>query len=425
MKWLIGFFCCYLAMPALSAFASPQLLNVPVEKLDPETIGTIHQLLDSNWERNSANNAKSQAVFETSPQDNPHVLVAYAINRIQHGKISDALPLAKAVRQRFDTNLDGPVLEIWLLALTDNYESAIVRMSDLKKRIAKANRQRPVSKETEVKIFSRIGRLMGYFEGPVAEKLNPQLVAKISQQLQTDLSPEAQNAFSQNRTSVLIKFKELLNDSANFEKLELARVAAANEIEKQRLEQEDLLVQQTRERLQPKLEQLNETANSESSILEQQIASAANELEFANQSAFRTEQDLAFLYADLLSINRRNRGVFLFDVYALEDQIFRTEVQLNQFRASAINAAANLAVLRNQLIATQTRYTRQIAALQQQLKRSEIIQKRNGRELQKIAQGPKIAGGKKKARKQRRKALRTYDDLSLELYRQELLNAIQ
>ncbi len=425
MKWVIGFICCYVAMPSLALLASPQLLSMPTEKLDAETIDAIDQLLDSNWQRNSANHRKSQSIFENAPRDNPHVLVAYAINRIQHGKTSDALAAAKETRQRFETNLDGPVLEIWLLALTDNYERAIVRIGDLKKRLTQARDRGLVSEPAELKLYSRLGRLMGYFEGPVAEKLSPQLVAQISQQLQADLSPQAQNAYSKNRTSVLIQFKELLNDLAKFESVELARVAAANEVEKKRLEQDNILIQQTRERLQPKLEQLNETANSESSILEQQILSAASELEFANQAAFRTEQDLAFLYADLLSINRRFRGPLLFDTFALEDQIFRTEIQLNQFRTSAINAASNLAVLRNQLIATQNRYTRQIDTVQKQLNRTEVIQTRNGRELKKIAQGPKIAGGKKKARKHRRKALRTYDDLSLELYRQELLDAIK
>lgn len=425
MKLLLGItYCCYLALPPSALLATPQLLTATPNTLDAKSSRAIDELLRPHWARTPANHRESQSAFASAPKDNPHVLVAYVLNRIQHGKIDDALPIATEIRQRFKNNLDGPVLEIWLLALTNQYERAIIRMAALKKHLTDVQANAPVAADVQQKIFSRLGRLMGYFEGPVADKLTPQLIAQIDEQLKIGLAPQTLNAFSLNRTSVKLKYKDLLNDQTKFENAELDRVAAVNEIKRQRLEQDNQIAQQSRERLQPLMDQLTESASSQTSILEQQILSAASELELANQSSFRTEQDLAFLYSDLLRVDRRFRRGYLPNVFALEDQIFRTENQLNQLRNSAVNAASNLAALRNQLSASQVRYGRQIKSLQNQLERSEVAQKRNSRGLEKIARGPKIAGGKKTAIRQRRQALRTYDDLTLELYRQEILDAI-
>jgi hypothetical protein len=425
MKLMLGLICCYLSLPVAALLSAPQLLSSPQNKMEANSTRAVIQLLENRWERGETNDAESSSQFVKSPHDNPHVLVAYILNRMQHGKFDDALQFATEVRQRFKSNLDGPMLEIWLLALTNEYESAIVRMSAFKKALVRAKADGKLSADIEQKIFGRLGRLLGYLEGPVANKVNPQLIAQIGEQLQSDLAPESNNAFSLNRTAVKVKFEELLNDQTEFENVELTRVAASNEVEKQRLEQDNQIVQQTRERLQPRLDQLTADASSQSSVLEQQIRSSASELDLLNRSAFRTEQDLAFMYADLLSINRRyRRGGYTFGVYGLEDQIYRTENQLAQLRYSAINQANNLAALQNQLNGTRIRYSRQIDDVQRQLRRTDVVQKRNGRQLQKIAEGPKIAGGKKTARKQRRTALRTYDDLSLELYRQEMLEAV-
>ena len=130
---------------------------------------------------------------------------------------------------------------------------------------------------------------------------------------------------------------------------------------------------------------------------------------------------MAFLYVDLYNIDRRS----LASVYAIENQIYRSELELSQQRIAAANQAGIINGLQNDLFAVRQNIQRKVGQAERNLKRVENAQKRNSKQLQKIAAGPKIAGGKRQSLASRRTALKTYDDLPLELYRQEMLEAVR
>ena len=109
---------------------------------------------------------------------------------------------------------------------------------------------------------------------------------------------------------------------------------------------------------------------------------------------------------------------------AIESQINRVGLDLSQQRIATINQANELSALQNELFAVRRNYQRQINQANRSLKQTEVAQSRNNKKLQKIVV-PKIAGGKNQALKNRRTALKTYDNLPLELYRQEMLDAFE
>ena len=170
----------------------------------------------------------------------------------------------------------------------------------------------------------------------------------------------------------------------------------------------------------PQLEQLTSESDLLTSRLDQQIITASTNLRTANQAVFRLEQQLAILYADLFRINRRNFS----SVIAIENRINRVGFDLSQQRITAVNQANELSALQNELFAVRRNYQRQIAQANRSLKQTEVAQNRNNKKLQKIVV-PKIAGGKNQALNNRRTALKTYDNLPLELYRQEMLDAFE
>ena len=421
MKKLIALICLIAALQATATAAPLQLLSPPNEKLAPSTKAVVNRLLNTTWDRESNNKNDSESTFAAAPHNKPEILIAYVLNRINHSSIDQALEIASETRLSFEQNWDGRMLEVWLLTLTNKYDTAIVQMRSFKKQLDIAKQNNRLSAAAALDLYGRFGRLIGYFEGPVAEKVNPQLLANTTVLLEQNIAPETKKAFSLARQSVKAEYEQLLAQQVAYQNQELVKVAAVNEVEKERIEEDNKLTQEARARLEPELEKLVSEGHLLTSRLEQQISSASSNLLSINQSAYGLEQQLAFLYTDLFNIDRRS----LASVYAIENQIYRVELDLSQQRIAAANQAGVLSGLQNDLFAVRRNYQRQIGQAKSNLKRVEVAQKRNGKKLQKIAAGPKIAGGKTQSLANRRTALRTYDDLALELYRQDMLDAVR
>ena len=223
------------------------------------------------------------------------------------------------------------------------------------------------------------------------------------------------------RQSVKAQYDQLLADQVAYQNRELVKVAAVNQVEKERLEQDNKLAEETRARLMPVLEQLESEGNLITSRLEQQIGTAQGTLRSINQTGSGLEQQLAFLYTDLYAIDPRD----LASLYAIQNQIYRVELELSQQRVAAANQLGTLNGLQSDLFAVRQDYRRRIGQAKSNLRRIEVSQKRTGKKLQKLAAGPKIAGGKTQSLASRRTALKTYFKLPLELYRQEMLDAVR
>ena len=419
MKKLIAVICLFTALQASTIAAPLQLLSPPTGQIDSPTKTAVKQLLGDKWNRESDNKVESQSIFNESSSKKPEVLIAYILNRINHSRVDQALKIASESRVRFEQNWDGRMLEIWLLTLSDDYDAAIVQMRSFKKQLDVAEKKKRLPATVAQNLYGRLGSLIGYLEGPVVDKVNPQLLAGTTVLLEQNIDPATKNAFTLARQAVKVEYDQLLAQQIAYQNRELTKVAAVNQVEKEQLEKDDKLTRETQARLEPELERLRSEGNLATTRLEQQIGSAQNDLRSINQVAYGLEQRLAFLYTDLLSIDPR----FVGGVIAIENQIYRVELDLSQQRIAAANQAGVLNGLQNELFAVRQNFQRQIGQANRRLRQVEVAQKRTTKKLQKIAAGPKIAGGKTQSLASRRTSLRTYDDLPLELYRQELLDA--
>ena len=420
MKKLTALICLFVALQATVIAAPLQLLSPPTKQLDPPAKKAVEQLLDAKWKKGSANKRESETIFAEDPHDKPEVLVAYVLNRINHNEVDQGLEIAKEFRLRFKQNWDGRILDVWLLTLTDQYDVAIVQMRSLKKQLDAAQKENRLTAAVSQSLYRRLGRLIGYLEGPVVEKVNPQLLADTTAILEQNITPQTQQAFTLARQFVKTEYDQLVAQQVAYQNKELVKVAAVNDVEKEQLEKETELNQDTRAQLVPQLEKLRDEERLQTSLLEQQIGSAQGNLRTISQTAYNLEQQLAFLYADLYTIDRR-----FFNTFAIENQIYQVELELTQQRNAAANQAGIVNGLSNELFGVRQNFQRQIGQAQRNLRRIEVSQKRNNKQLQKIAAGPKIAGGKTQSLASRRTALKTYDGLPLELYRQELLDAVR
>jgi hypothetical protein len=400
--------------------AAPQLISPPTAPVSPETKLAVRQLLEADWRRGAESKSRAEQVFATAPHGNPDVLVAYALNRIQQGETDQAIEVAEEIRLRFKENFDGPMLEIWLLALTNKYDDAIVRMRSLKPAIDQSKTLSPIGK---AEVYSRLGRLVGYFSGPVIERVDGQLLQAAVDKLTGGLEAELLNTFEMQRAAVVTKYEQLTIQQVGRKNREIAEVEAVNKAQQGQLEKDNSMLEQTEAQITPRLNALNDQANLQLSQLQQQISAASSSLSAANRRAYSVEQELAYLYFDLYAAEQgRLVGRLPLGFYS---RISQTEYELRRLRNEALGYANQLTALNNEASAVRRSYSQQIGQLNSELKRNTGAQRRNQKKLGKIAKGAKLADGKVSAMKHRIAGLKTYDNLSVELYRQEMLDAIQ
>jgi chromosome segregation ATPase len=136
-----------------------------------------------------------------------------------------------------------------------------------------------------------------------------------------------------------------------------------------------------------------------------------------------TELDLQLMYSDLNLILQQPPR-FQIGVLQLQGQIRNAELALVSLTSSANQTSQQINSLSAQLAQVRNGVNQRLNELEREIKRVNGAKRRNMAKLTKIAKGPKVASGKRDSMRSRAKALRTYDDLVVELYRQDILDQL-
>ncbi|MEL7500319.1 MAG: hypothetical protein AAFN77_22170 [Planctomycetota bacterium] len=404
---------CIFAIP--SPACGFQLLSPPSADLPLESKQSIQQMLGPEWSLSESKQTPS--TFAKAPKSNSAVLLSYALNRFEYGTKDQGLEISKEMSRRFPTNLDGWMLTLWFEALVNDYDKSLITVQSFHNAMSQ---QPQLDDQTKQTIYRRLGKLIGYFEGPVHSSVNEDLLIAARNTLTKDLPADLLKTFNDARSGVTKKFNEMKQSQANVEVKELAKAKIVNDEESQRIEADNQRLEETQTRLEPQKATIRSQANSEISILEQQASSALAQLNTANANVNSIELDLFNLYTQW-NINHQNN--YYGDDFFLRTRIQQAEYALSQARASAFSLGGQVATLRNQLIRTRRNYNGQLSQIDSEINAAAKAIRRNNGKLNRLARGPKVADGKRSGRKNRLTSLRTYDDLSLDLYRQQLLNA--
>lgn len=390
-----------------------QLLTQP-EKMPNETKQVVREMLETHWSIKGAQTIEP-TFAEAQPKSLP-VLLGYALNHFRFGDVKTGLEVTQEINQRFPGNLDGWMLTTWFRCLRDDYDESLIAMRTLIQ-TTKGNLQ--LSQAKQRSIYRRLGRLIGYLEGPVNSSVNADLLDAAIIQVEDNLAAPMKQAFQKARNEVKQSFAKLLKEHQLAGEKELAKAKIVDDQKIERLKQDNQRLSETRTRLEPRKETIQSQANSEINQLQQQADSAIYQLNQANATVAAIERDLLVLYSQL-NFNRANG---LADDFFLVNQIRQSEFSLFQARNNAFSQGSQVATLQNQIQRTQRGYSAQISQLDAEISQAQKSMRRNDGKLNRLAKGPRIADGKLSGRENRRTSLRTYDDLSLELYRSELLQA--
>lgn len=407
---------CSLAVVLHASIVQGQLLSPP-SKVSNDAKVAIDQMLNSEWSRPGAD--RTMSTFAKAPKNEAAVLLSFALNRFAFESKTTALETTEEVNQRFPENLDAWMLTLWYQALINKYDVSLTSIGRLQQKV---EQQPDLSDEMKKVIYRRLGKLIGYFEGPVRPSVNEDLLMATTNKLSAALSPGLLKLFNESRASVKAKFEELKQNHNEIEKVELAKAQIHTDEEMLRLEQEGERLEQTESQLAPQRDTIAEEADAAIASLNQQASFARAQLNDANAVAFSIERDLAFVYAEW---NRNHEVDYHGNDFFLSTRIRELEFSLAQARNSAIASSNQLAAIRNEIVRTRRGFAARIGQVNSQIKSAKKAINRNMGRMKRLSKGPKIPDGKKSARKSRRVSLRTYDDISLDLLKQQMLDAIK
>lgn len=396
-----------------------QLVDPP-DLVNPGSAKLVKQLLRSDWQREPENQANSHATFTSLQPNSTAVSLAYIINRIQHNETREALKVAEQLTEQDPESVDAWLLRSWLNALINKYERSLIDLRSLKKRIQKNQQLDKVQKQ---EIFSRMGKIIGYIQGPVRSKVSPDMIESSILAIAKGLEPAELEALNVSRETVLARFNNLGREQSNKTAVELEKQAAKDEIKRvslvDDLQQLDLTLQQ----LSEEQERLTIEGNQQIADLNSQLGPLESELGTLSNQIRRIRYDLQLQYNSLFFAQSAD-VIYEPTIFYLTDRIRDMEYQLRSLRYDANSVSNQLQTVQVQISQTERDYNGQIRALRRQQNLTEKSKTRNRARLSKLAIGPEVAAGKKEAKTNRLTALTSYYELPVELYRQQMLDLV-
>ena len=270
-----------------------------------------------------------------------------------------------------------------------------------------------------MRVVGRMGRIVGYLEGPVRASVSIDVLEQATEDLLANLSPEQTKTFEENRSKVQMTFRDVVSNNEDRKKSEEEKVQQANEVELQNLANREVDIDNSLSQIGPQLTALQGEATRQISLAEQQVLPIQSRLGQIQSNINRDEAALAALTNDLFFY--QNNYPNSLNISLILNSMRGVRFNLSNLYAQARTEQANLLVVQNQVLALRRQFDRQLSAMQKQIKDLEREKSRNRKRQAKLKTGPKIAKGKLSAYDNREKSVKTYMQYPLEFLRQDLI----
>lgn len=395
-----------------------QLIQTPT--LPTEEGKLVKFWLDDVWDKGLEANEKSVQVFEAAAPKDAYVNLAYAVNRLQHNRSSESLAAAQAAKAKDSDNLDAIVFTIWLEMLRDDFDVALIEMQTF----ADAVQRSTLAPDKLDVAYRRMGRLLGYLQGPVAGQCNPDILARTIERLNEGLNHRQKKIVSDQSDAVILKYEQLLRDLSQEVQDSIKKNQASNEVSKEALEKQNNVLAAQTDQIQQQRDAIELEGEQKISAAAQQLPALEAELQnvIAQMDSIRSQ--IAYTQSALYyGPNNPHGSILAFDYnrFALQQNY----LVLNNLRANANSIANAIAIEQNRVNQIRNAYNAELRKLNKDIKKSANLQRRNTNKLVKIAAGPEPDAGKVAALNNRTSALSIYDPLPLEQYRADFLRQLR
>lgn len=384
----------------------------------------VKKLLIEHWEKNKANRDAGDSLLKEAATDQA-VLFSYSVNRIQQNRKKAAVKSLRTLTSLYSNDLDALMLKSWLDTVTDDFDSALTDMRSLKSAIS--NPAAKTNDATRKRVVKRLGRLIGYFSGPVQSKVNANTLDETIELVIDGLPAEELRLLNEARDKVLAEFSALTKTRDN--KLEEVTVEAKQvaDAKKKQIEQENDLIDSTQKNITPQIDKLRTDAQSQVSDLQSGIgpleaaaAEASRNIAQAESQLFYYQNEIARLQF-FLGNDTQNDFFINQQIGLLLNQLRFRRIEISQLYRQRDAIYSQLNNLGFRIAETENRFGGQINNLNAELDNAARAKRRNIKQLGKLSTSPKSVSTKLKAIDQKAQSFSTYESISVEVLRQKLI----
>jgi hypothetical protein len=312
----------------------------------------ITKLLEEGWsitpQARRAADAHLQGLLQATSADALALQAGWLV-LMQQRRFEEAQKLIDQHLKHAPDDLAALRAKTWTQAVLKNYPAAMLTAERLSARLA----SRVPADEAERALYEAsvafLGRLLGYFAGPVDDAIHQLERRRLEKRLVDRLDETHRAIFEEARDGVLGKFVELGDESA--ESTEGALAAATAEKEKTIAD-----IQADRERLQDREKELDERRKKLQNELQAELASIDRQEQPLVQQQSQLATQLEALNADLLSYSSQ--------ILTLEG--LASQANDATSRQQFLNQANTLAIVASRIEANMVSINRQLQALQGQ-----------------------------------------------------------
>lgn len=169
------------------------------------------RLLDQGWERTPKARTDSQDWFDAASSEirsSPSVQWSYALNRMRHRKYREAKPFVDQLAQKRPEDGDVLYAQIWLAVFVREFEQSMALMRQFKQQM---DADRNIDPERKLEAYFRLGRLIGYLQGPCGNQVNAQTLENTAAAILQGANSTETQEFAAQRSAVIDQYSTLMS----------------------------------------------------------------------------------------------------------------------------------------------------------------------------------------------------------------------
>jgi DNA repair exonuclease SbcCD ATPase subunit len=422
MNWLYAAgSCCLLTLSTVGA-------------AEPEA--SISKLLDVGWtitpQSRAAADEQWTEVRRLAGSDLRAIKASWLV-LMQQRRFEEALKRIDEHLAKSPDDLSALRAKAWVQTVLKNYPVAFVTSDRLSSLLST---HRPTTDEGAAEhneLVGFLGRLIGFFGGPVADQINQEQRKSLEKKWLQRLDDSTQVVFEDARNGVLAKYIDMLDDSASSKEKALATAKADKEKSLAELQSENERLDARAKELEEKRKTLNNEFKTEmdeinrqdqSLVLQQtQLASRANLLNvdlLTYSSQITTLQQLA-----AKEQNQSRQQQYFAEINSLSLLVGRIDADLLGINRLLRNVQAQRAGLQTRRSQAQAATAAKVNSLDRELADLNKRERRNEGLERKASRPINVSTSKARSLSAQATALSTYDSFPLEAAKAQLLDSLR
>jgi DNA repair exonuclease SbcCD ATPase subunit len=339
---------------------------------------------------------------------------------LNDGRRKEALDAIESATVEHTQFLDGWLLRSHLHLVADQFDKGLVSLRSAKSAFDEKN----ATPKQRTDFYQRSGELIGYLQGPAGSRVDQKLLNSVIEHLMAGAADPDIATFRAATDQIRQKFIERQQSTQARLDAELQKQAAADAIQQDTLTARNQNLILNEQALRDRQSQLRHDLGQRESQLTSQLSPLHNNLVGLESQITAVQRNLQYLHSDLARAQNQS-PVCPITVRAILDQVNRAEINLYTLQTNHQSYVMQLQTVQSQIQSTRAQYNDQLNEIQRELKRIGNSLNRNRNQLTRLAEGPKVASGKKEAGANRVTSLGSYVKLSPELIRQQLLESVK